>query len=243
MGRAAMTLAVLLAALGGCREAHPDARVQATYDDTGKLRLLTYDSTGNAKPDTWTYMDGARVLRVEIDKNEDGVVDVVSTTTPGRRSRRSRVRTRPDGKVTRTEFYDGGVLARAEEDVDGNGAVDRWETYAEGLVRSVAFDLEGAGRPTRRLVYGSDGQLVQIETGRDLARRRPEAMNGGPVASPGALCYPHAGCNHHRVMPAASPDEPAVLVRMSSCVTRAIAGETLIIPIADPQPIWNRFLR
>ncbi len=33
-------------------------------------------------------------------------------------------------------------------------------------------------------------------------------------------------------MPAASPAEPAVLVRVSHCVTRAIAGETLIIPIA-----------
>ncbi len=28
------------------------------------------------------------------------------------------------------------------------------------------------------------------------------------------------------------PDDPAVLVRASNCVTRAIAGETLIIPIA-----------
>ena len=33
-------------------------------------------------------------------------------------------------------------------------------------------------------------------------------------------------------MPADSPDDPAALVRTSSCVTRAIAGETLIIPIA-----------
>src|SRR6185436_6900152 len=44
-------------------------------------------------------------------------------------------------------------------------------------------------------------------------------------------------------MPAASPDEPAALVRMSSCVTRAIAGETLIIPIvratADLESIFT----
>ncbi len=33
-------------------------------------------------------------------------------------------------------------------------------------------------------------------------------------------------------MPAPNTDEPAELVRTSSCVTRAIAGETLIIPIA-----------
>ena len=169
MGRAAMTVAVLLAALGGCREARPDARVQATCDDTGKLRLLTYDSNGNTKPDTWTYMDGARVLRVDIDKNEDGMIERREYYDAKQALEKVEIATKPDGKVTRTEFYDGGVLARAEEDVDGNGAVDRWETYANGLVRSVAFDLEGAGRPTRRLVYGSAGQLVRIETGRDLA--------------------------------------------------------------------------
>jgi hypothetical protein len=33
-------------------------------------------------------------------------------------------------------------------------------------------------------------------------------------------------------MPADSPADPVPLVRTSSCVTRAIAGETLIIPIA-----------
>jgi Coenzyme PQQ synthesis protein D (PqqD) len=33
-------------------------------------------------------------------------------------------------------------------------------------------------------------------------------------------------------MPADSLDRPAALVRTSNCVTRAIAGETLIIPIA-----------
>ncbi len=171
MRRAALTVAVLLAALGGCREARPDARMQATYDKTGKLRLLTYDSNGNGKPDTWSHMDGTRVVRVEIDKNEDGVIERREYYDASQALEKVEASTRPDGKVTRTEFYDGGALARAEEDIDGNGAVDRWETYANGLVRSVAFDTEGTGRPTRRLVYGSDGQLVQIETGGDLAPR------------------------------------------------------------------------
>jgi hypothetical protein len=170
MGRAAMTVAVLLAALVGCREAPPDGRMQSTYDQTGKLRQLTYDSDGNGKPDTWAYMDGARVLRVEIDKNEDGIIERWEYYDARHALEKVEVSTRPDGKVTRTEFYADGALARAEEDADGDGAVDRWETYAHGLVRSVAFDTEGTGHPTRRLVYGSDGQLVQIETGSDLAR-------------------------------------------------------------------------
>ena len=63
LARAAITLTVLLASLSGCREVRPDGHVQATYDQTGTLRLLTYDLNGNAKPDTWSYMDGSRVVR------------------------------------------------------------------------------------------------------------------------------------------------------------------------------------
>ena len=144
---------------------------QPTYDKTGKLRLLTYDSNANGKPDTWSHMDGSRVDHVEIDKNEDGVIERREYYDASQALEKVEASTRPDGRVTRTEFYDGGALWRAEEDIDGNGAVDRWETYANGLVRSVAFDTEGTGRPTRRLVYGSDGQLVKIGTGADLAPR------------------------------------------------------------------------
>ena len=145
--------------------------MQPTYDKTGKLRLLTYDSNANGKPDTWSHMDGSRVVRIEIDKNEDGVIERREDHDASQALEKVEASTRPDGKVTRTELYDAGALARAEEDIDGNGAVDWWETYANGFVRSVAFDTEGTGRPTRRLVYGSDGQLVQIKTGGDLTPR------------------------------------------------------------------------
>jgi len=171
MGRATVTLAVLLTALGGCREARPDAPMQATYDKTGKLQLLTYDSNGDGKPDTWAYMDGTRVLRVEIDKNQDGVIERWEYYGPRQVLEKVEISTRSDGKVTRTEFYAAAAVARAEEDTDGDGNVDRWESYANGLVQSVAFDTERAGRPTRRFVYSSDGQLVQTETGGDPTAR------------------------------------------------------------------------
>ena len=76
--------------------------------------------------------------------------------------------TKRDGRVTRTEFYEDGALAGAQEDTDGNGAVDKWETYANGVLSSVAFDTEGTGHPTRRLVYGANGQVIRVETAHDL---------------------------------------------------------------------------
>src|SRR6478672_2792520 len=51
-------------------------RIAPEYDKkTGKLTLLKYDSNGNGKIDTWSYMDGARVVRIEIDKDENGSID------------------------------------------------------------------------------------------------------------------------------------------------------------------------
>ena len=50
--------------------------IQAVYDEeTGRLREITYDSDQNRTIDTWTYLDGTAVLRVEIDQDEDGTVD------------------------------------------------------------------------------------------------------------------------------------------------------------------------
>jgi EF hand len=161
--------AILVVALGACRGPRSGVDVSGTYDADGKLRLLTYDTNGDGRPDTWAYMDGTKVVRVEIDKNEDGVIERREYYDTSQRLEKVELSTRKDGKVTRTEFYDAGVLVRAEQDVDGNGAVDRWETYTDGHMGSVGFDLEQAGRPTLRLVYGSHGEVVRVETAGDLA--------------------------------------------------------------------------
>jgi hypothetical protein len=53
-----------------------DPRVRRVYDsETGRLRLLIYDADGNGRFDTWSFMDGERLLRMEIDEDEDGVTD------------------------------------------------------------------------------------------------------------------------------------------------------------------------
>jgi hypothetical protein len=180
------TLAVIVAAgAAGTACRGGDAQVQASYDQSGKLRLLTYDSNNNGKPDTWSYMDGTRIVRVELDGNEDGVVDrweyhnpagvleKVGTsqendgradtwTYPAADGSTARIERslRRDGHVSRTEHYVGGAIVKAEEDADNDGAVDKWEEYADGRLVSVAFDTQKAGRPTRRLVYDRSGRLL-----------------------------------------------------------------------------------
>ena len=61
-----------------CGSASDEAkkRIEPVYDKkSGRLTLLKYDSNNNGTVDTWSYMDGARVVRIEIDKDEDGRID------------------------------------------------------------------------------------------------------------------------------------------------------------------------
>ena len=183
--KAIPTTMLFVCALGCTAPAGAKKDVQAVYDhETGKLQKLTYDSNKNGKTDSIGYMDGTRVLRVEVDRDEDGKVERWEYYGADRKLEKvglSRVKdgvvdewayqgsdgqimkleisTRRDGKVQRTEFFEKGALVRVEEDTDANGAVDKWESYASGALSSVSFDTEGTGRPNRRLIYGADGAM------------------------------------------------------------------------------------
>lgn len=168
------------------------AAIEPVYDrSTGRLQLLKYDSNHNGKVDTISHMDGALVLRIEIDKDEDGKIerweyygadqklekvgfslaadgteDAWSFSGPDGSIVRIDVSTRRDGKITRVEHYAKDMLIRAEEDTDTDGRVDKWETFEDGRLASVAFDTGRRGSPDRRLVYGAGG-AAQLEVDPD----------------------------------------------------------------------------
>ena len=176
---------------GACGRATPEPakKLEPTYNkQTGRLELLRYDSDGDGRFDTFSYMDGARILRIEIDRNEDGKIDRWEYYGPDRRlekvgfSRgqdgvedawsyfdangaveRIEISTKRNRKVDRIEHYEKGALVRAEEDGDGDGRFDKWETYDGERLASVAFDTMRRGTPDRRLIYNEDG-TVRVET-------------------------------------------------------------------------------
>jgi hypothetical protein len=140
----------------GCKGTADEARkrISPEYDKSGKLTLLKYDSDGDGKIDTWSYMDGPRVVRIAIDKDQDGKLDRweyydasqklekigTSRAQDGKEDAwsypgadgtivRIDVSTKHDGKVNRVEHYAKDVLVAAEEDGDGDGKMDKWETY------------------------------------------------------------------------------------------------------------------
>ena len=175
----------------GCSRDKEDAqrRISPEYDQAGKLHLLKYDSNGNGKVDTWSYMDGARVVRIEIDKDEDGKIerweyygldrklekvgfsrsndgkeDAWSFAGPDGTVARIDVSTHRDGKVDRVEHYEHDVLLRAEEDTDRDGKMDKWEIYQGARLASVSFDTMHRGTPDRRLTYGANGSaLLEVD--------------------------------------------------------------------------------
>jgi len=142
--------------------------------DGTRVKHIELDSNGNGAIDRWDFYDEeGRVARVGMSRRDDGVMDAVAVMGPDQHLIRMEVSTGRDGRFDRLEFYQAGRLARAEEDTDGDGRVDKWEAYRSNprtgpgeppvLLSSVAFDDDARGRPTRRLVYGSDGQAVRVE--------------------------------------------------------------------------------
>jgi hypothetical protein len=189
----------LLASACDSKGAEARNRIAPEYDQTtGKLTLLKYDSNGNGTVDTWSYMDGARVVRIEIDKDENGTIDRweyygadskleeigLSRANDGKEDawsypaadgsiERIESSAHRDRKISRIEHYVRGVLTAAEEDGDGDGRMDKWETYAGERLASVAFDTTRRGTPDRRLIYNAD-RTVRVEvdpagTGRFVA--------------------------------------------------------------------------
>ena len=192
---ASMTVAAAACGPGTTTEtASAKTDVKPEYDPSGRLKLLTYDRNGDGKIDTWGYMDGSHVVRVEVDEDGDGKVDrweyhsnssgssgssgaSASSSAAGSRGspntsasggdptlERIDRATRHDGKISRREYFENGALTRVEEDTDADGKIDKWETYSNGTLVSMAIDTKGRGTPDRRLTYLPDGTLSRIET-------------------------------------------------------------------------------
>jgi hypothetical protein len=139
----------------------------------GRLEQLVSDVDGNGTLDTRGYLDGRRLARIEIDRNDDGRPDrwefyrdlngTGPSPTPQPEIERVEEAEGPEERITRREFYEHGQLRRVEDDSNIDGRVDRWEHFENGLLARIELDLTGAGFPDRRLIYRRDGTIDRIE--------------------------------------------------------------------------------
>ena len=197
----------------GC--AQDARRAVPSYDDfSARLVQLSADQNGDGRIDQWTYLDGNRPLRGEADLDADGRVDrweyfdeqaaLILVGTASRGDGVEDTWTRPattasgevhvssarlrDRLADRHEYFRGEQLARAEEDTNADGRIDKWERYDGVSLREAAFDTSFAnGRPDRRVVYDPNGlSFVEADPDGDGTFVRVPGEGAPPARTRGA---------------------------------------------------------
>src|SRR6186713_710456 len=127
---------LILALLATACSKAPGRGPAASYDSkTGKLSTLSVDTNRNGKVDTVSHMDGARILRIEVDQNEDGQIDRWDFYGADRKLERVGFSRQNDGLMDAVAFYESeGVLSRMEVSTRRDATFDRIERYANGLL-------------------------------------------------------------------------------------------------------------
>jgi hypothetical protein len=147
------------------------------YMDGALTRRIELDLNENGKVERWDFYDAHGTLeKVGLSRRDDGVMDAEAVYTDAGVLTEIRISTKRDGHYDRTEFYEHDVLVRSADDTNGDGKPDKWDTYqpdpqpAPGAppyaITSTAIDETGAGRPTRRFIYGPNGTIARVEVDR-----------------------------------------------------------------------------
>src|SRR4026208_1066095 len=130
-----IAIALVALAISVACEATPDPRRTnfeirakegvAKYDPkSGKLQRFDADLNKNGKMETFSYWDGGRVIRIEIDKDEDGKIDRWEHYNAQNKVERVGSSSKDDEvEDTWTCPDEKGFLARVESDTNRDGVV------------------------------------------------------------------------------------------------------------------------
>lgn len=147
------------------------------YTEGAGTRRIELDLNENGKVERWDFYDAhGKLAKVGLSRRDDGIMDAEAFYTEAGALTEIRISTKRDGRYDRTEFYERDVLVRSADDTEGDGRPDKWDTYepdphpADGAppyaISSTAIDESGAGRPTRRFIYGANGTIARVEVDR-----------------------------------------------------------------------------
>jgi hypothetical protein len=106
-----------------------ESAIQPLYDSaTGRLQQLRYDSDKNGTVDTVSYMDGSRLLRIEVDSNEDGRVERWDYYGPERRLEKVGFSRQNDGREDAWSVVGtDGAVSQIEISTERDGRITRIE--------------------------------------------------------------------------------------------------------------------
>ena len=144
----------------------------AKYDPkTGRLKRLDADINKNGRMETFSYWDATRLIRIEIDQDEDGKIDRWEHYDENNKMLRIGSSSKDD-EIEDTWTYpdEKGFLARVESDGDRDGQIDKREIFSpkpgepdQRILSIVELDLDQLGNARRRLYYRPDGTLDRVE--------------------------------------------------------------------------------
>jgi hypothetical protein len=142
---------------------------QWTYLDGNRPLRGEGDADGDGRIDRWEYFDEkAQLTRVGSSSRNDGIEDTWTYVAPDNAERRVELSLDRDRHITRREFYRAATLERVEEDTNADGRIDKWERYANGVLREAAFDTSlASARPDKRLLFDGQGKFEAIEDDSD----------------------------------------------------------------------------
>jgi len=150
-----------------------------TEYESGIASEIRRDNDGDGQPDEWeTYGSDGRMTAREVDRDYDGQRDAFYQFQSGSLAT-ERHDGNSDGTVDRSVFYEERRLARTEEDLDRNGAIDTWTMFGvanagdttQEVITRIEKDTSGDGRADTFETY-------ELHEGRPTITRREEDKNG-----------------------------------------------------------------
>jgi len=111
------------------------------------------DINRDGKIDGWTYMNGGKVEKQEIDMNYDGKINAIFIYDVNGKVCEEILDTDFDGRMDNWRTYKGGSLILESIDSNKDGKPDVWFHIDRGRVYMIEKDTTGDGKPDRIINY------------------------------------------------------------------------------------------
>jgi hypothetical protein len=119
----------------------------------GYSEPVTSDFNGDGNPDAWSYFNGNKIEKQEIDINYDGKIDTMYIYDGEGKVVEEALDTDYDGKMDNWRMYKNGKIVLDKVDSNLDGRVDLWIYVDRGGIYRIEKDLDGDGEPDDKSVY------------------------------------------------------------------------------------------
>jgi hypothetical protein len=138
------------------------------------MEKRTIDANGDGKPERIEVYGEGRLVRVELDENADGVIDLWNFFDPEKRLEKQEQDTDHDGRLDTWVVLEPatGRELRVLKDTNADGKADTWRTNdAAGSTVKLEEDKDSDGEPDRTVEF-ADGRPVRFneDANRDATR-------------------------------------------------------------------------